>query len=296
MVPYDDLITCIAFLLHIHVGNKTNMKRLHNTQISELTPISREFLDKNKYCILHGLSEYGCTVSFTKRISISTKNNLKQVYEAMIEDLNIRTKCSDTEFRKSQEKLFEFLYENMQVNSEPRIKYCNEFSYTWSINNKKVCIPNLCNKSIETQWSEACPVEWKGSTVYAYLFRQISVPLHEVFHINQDHSDLFEDEWEASYLSLRLLFELPPTKQLSFAMSNMSRFLLFHESLVRNLSTMVPKKNVTIVEKWHGASGKTHTFSANELATLTKSIIHAEDKRLNTYAKNLVALLGIQEM
>ena len=126
---------------------------------------------------------------------------------------------------------------------------------------------------------------------YIYIFRSIGVPCHEVYHLKQDNKDYIKNEWEASYYSFELL-KYKSNKFTEFANKNyktFTRFLLFHESLVRNLSIHISSIEKKVIEKWLENPNKSN-FNLKELCILDNSIIKAKNRQLNTYAKNIAAL------
>tara|TARA_B110000483_G_C18191418_1_gene541117 strand:- start:1485 stop:2423 length:939 start_codon:yes stop_codon:yes gene_type:complete len=287
----DDIITCISFLLHTHVQHNTDIERLRSTiEIGDLSPITQDFLTQNGSKIQNTIETFGDTLFFNSRVIyviLRKQTSISGLYHALIKEVN-ESGCDETHFLKTQQKLFDELYSKSSYQFEPKPQFCTPNSYTWSINKASVCVPRICNKAIDHQWKTVEPMQWANSRSYAYKFRSISVPLHEVLHINQNHLDLYEDEWEASYYSFDGI-DLD-NKSMKFATGNISRFFVFHESLVRNLYFDLPKCKTNVIFEWHKQRGSIHHMNANSIHMLDESVIKANDKKMNTFAKSFVAL------
>lgn len=293
----EELMIAIAFFLHVHVGNVTHLENLELIQMNELTVITRLFLRKYIPTIEKLLSMYGCVVKQENdalKLYLLHEKSLVDIFIDLKNDyLRLYSNCSKKELLHTQIALFEDLFIQMNVKQRPVIKYCDTSSYTWSVNDHTICLPSFCEQYIQKEWSSICPEEWLDLHEYAYEFRMLSVPLHEIIHLNQDHLTRFEDEWDASYQSLIELKKLNVNKTNEFALEHWYMFLLFHESLVRNLLSVLPKKLVQIIDKWHMSHGKVDGMTPKDIAILENSIINATDKKLNTFAKTLVSLHGV---
>lgn len=287
----DDLITCVAFILHTHVANTTDMEKLlSRIHICDLTHITQQFIRFNIRVIQKTFRTYGNSVLYSNQsfqIKLKKSKAVVEIYDEFIKQIN-QLECDENEYLKSQTKFFEKQYLLGMYNFQPKVQFCHNKSYTWSIDNTKVCIPNKCSSYVYEQWENIAPQVWKNTVVYAYKFREISVPLHELLHINQTSTNLYVNEWEASYFSFSNLHLRHGT--MDFAMKNLPRFLLFHESLVRNLYQTISKNKIGTVFKWHKQGGGVHGMSKHQILILDESIIKARDAKLNTFAKNFAAL------
>jgi len=286
----DNIMTCISFLLHTHVNNSTDMEQLKNTtSICHLTQLTQKFIKENLQTIFNVIFEYGDVFYFRNekfRIILRKHTRVCQIYDELISKVNL-IPCDAEFFEHKQKMLFMFLYSQNTYMYEPDPKYCQNGSYTWSINPHTVCIPDICSESIRKEWDEIAPSTWKNSMSYSYKFREISVPLHEIVHIDQTRDDVYKNEWEASYYSFSNLSLIENTQ---FSYVNLYRFLLFHESLVRNLYTELPKYKTDVIFDWNNEKGEVHNLSEEHIEILYKSIVTTKDKKLNTFAKTFAAL------
>lgn len=286
----DNLFTCVAFLLHTHTTNSTNMESLlTKTHIFDLSLINQNFITSNIHVIEETFMSHGNKILYTGefiQIILEKNKTVSEIYDTFIKKIN-QLPCDKDAYKKSQSDFFSNQYSTGVYKFHPEVQFCND-SYTWSISHSKVCIPNKCSNNIHEQWNAIVPKEWKNSTLYAYRFREISVPLHELLHINQTSNNSYINEWDASYFSFSNLNSNDVT--IDFAMKNLYRFLLFHESLIRNLYQTIPKNKIKTIFQWHNQKGSVDGMTKSQINILNDSIIKAKDAKLNTFAKNFAAL------
>tara|TARA_B100001758_G_scaffold190722_1_gene167703 strand:- start:10033 stop:11211 length:1179 start_codon:yes stop_codon:yes gene_type:complete len=258
--------------------------------------------------------------------SYLTDNEIDNLYKELIKSFNEKVNYSNF---KDNQKLLLNNYLEFIANNDDKVKnfvdslnlnIVDSNKYTWYIQKNDYIInygiPNLqlidVDNKIKNEWNYSLGnflykgVQSLNSDLikYHYNFRKSLVPAHEVWHILQDnklfnsnlkyysfieYNSKYYIEYEPSLYNLVLWYEYHKNK---LDKIYILEHIIYIKYIILETSKLLLKNDKIILDKWI----KNENLKQNEEYVLDNTIMYAENKLGNTYAKFKLALNGFKEI
>lgn len=223
------------------------------------------------------------------------KNNITYYIE---EEKNIISNSHQYIINLMKKKKIKY-FRKIDLNINNKIQWESDDSYTWSVgkNQGKIIMHypdfNKYEEKIKYKWNEVNPFDKVYNLMYwNYNFRRKGILYHEYLHIleillyndtNNSIDDLVKSEWIASTGNFILWFELNKNNENCY----IYEFLLYHKTLITTLMKKINNEKKKSVINWIKNIKSDKIF--------IEGVIKLNDKIMNTFSKNFLALLLIKK-